>query len=481
MSALNATTFSSTRVSFAMGRDRNLPDAFASIHPTRRTPVIALLGSGAIILLMAVAVPIEHVAAAADIMFLLLFLQVNIAVIVIRKKYSDKLRYGYIMPFFPIVPIIGIITKLALAVFMFHYSPLAWYITLGWLGIGFALYVWYAKPREREKVTTPVLVGEMLPRTKERFRVLVPIANPATAKPLLAFAARVAQIEDGEVVVLHTINIPHQVPLQVGRQFVHLARPIIDMAMQFLDTKHIKSSALVRLSHRNVWQSIIDTIEEYSVDFVVMGWRGHSSDPTSQVGKNLDEVLKKANCNAVIIQDPFENFVNRILVPVAHPSHIGLMVQVAGLLALRGGNIDVLFIVPPGQLGSNETNEILQNLNDSMKENINSGDGLKISIKCVEASSPINEIVRRSNDYETVVLGAAREKWISRKLRGDWPHQIARRVECPIVLVSQKTGTLKFGVQKFIEFFRDLESEVEKEVQVLDSTKQNPPHNDTAQ
>jgi len=38
MSALNATIYSSSRVSFAMGRDRNLPAWFGKIHPLRKTP-----------------------------------------------------------------------------------------------------------------------------------------------------------------------------------------------------------------------------------------------------------------------------------------------------------------------------------------------------------------------------------------------------------------------------------------------------------
>ena len=75
MSALNATTFSSTRVSFAMGRDRNLPSFFARVHEHTHTPYLALLASGALIIFMAVAIPIADVAAAADVMFLLLFLQ----------------------------------------------------------------------------------------------------------------------------------------------------------------------------------------------------------------------------------------------------------------------------------------------------------------------------------------------------------------------------------------------------------------------
>ena len=42
MSALNATIYSSSRVSFAMGRDRNLPDVFGKVHEKKRTPHMAV-------------------------------------------------------------------------------------------------------------------------------------------------------------------------------------------------------------------------------------------------------------------------------------------------------------------------------------------------------------------------------------------------------------------------------------------------------
>ncbi|NIU53230.1 MAG: amino acid permease, partial [Gemmatimonadetes bacterium] len=127
MSALNATTFSSTRVSFAMGRDRNLPDFFARVHERTRTPYLALLASGGLIIFMAVAVPIEDVAAAADVMFLLLFLQVNVAIITIRRKYGEELDYGFLIPFFPVLPVLAIVLMIGIAAFMFHFSPIAWY------------------------------------------------------------------------------------------------------------------------------------------------------------------------------------------------------------------------------------------------------------------------------------------------------------------------------------------------------------------
>ena len=74
MSALNATIYSSSRVAFAMGRDRNFPSFFAKVHPKNFTPHWGIVGALVIVVVMAVSLPIEDVASAADIMFLLLFL-----------------------------------------------------------------------------------------------------------------------------------------------------------------------------------------------------------------------------------------------------------------------------------------------------------------------------------------------------------------------------------------------------------------------
>ncbi len=135
ISALNATIYSSSRVAFAMGRDHNFPSFFSKVHPKNFTPHWAILVSLVIIVLMAVSLPIEDVASAADIMFLLLFLQVNLAMIRLRKKRKDLDR-GFKVPFFPYLSIAGILLLLFLAIYMFKYSHISMdsynYMELNW-------------------------------------------------------------------------------------------------------------------------------------------------------------------------------------------------------------------------------------------------------------------------------------------------------------------------------------------------------------
>ena len=139
MATLNATLFSASRVSFAMGRDRVLPKAFGKIHKKRRTPHIAITVSGVLIGGMALFLPITDIAAAADIMFLLLFTFVTIAVITLRYKRPD-LKRTFMVPLFPWIPIIGIIARILLGIYLFQFSSIAWYVAIAWIEVGLIIY-----------------------------------------------------------------------------------------------------------------------------------------------------------------------------------------------------------------------------------------------------------------------------------------------------------------------------------------------------
>src|SRR5437867_5375506 len=70
LAALNATTFSSARVAFAMGRNYNMPYQLSAIHKKNKTPYVAILISGIIMAIMAYGLPLGQIAVAAGVIFL---------------------------------------------------------------------------------------------------------------------------------------------------------------------------------------------------------------------------------------------------------------------------------------------------------------------------------------------------------------------------------------------------------------------------
>ena len=213
LAALNATTFSSARVAFAMGRHYNLPHKLSAIHPKFKTPYVAVILSSIIMAVMAYALPLEDIAHASAVIFLLLFTQVNLAVISIRRMYGDKLDYGYKTPFFPYVSIIGIILMVSLAVYLLITAPFSWAITGLWVLVGFFIYRIFTFKTEIEHYSPTITSEGNLVR--KDFRILLPY-TPENPDRLIQYAIKVAKEKDGEINILRTIRVPPQTPLSAG-------------------------------------------------------------------------------------------------------------------------------------------------------------------------------------------------------------------------------------------------------------------------
>jgi amino acid transporter len=289
LAALNATTFSSARVAFAMGRHYNLPHKFSAIHPKNKTPYIAILLSGLIMAVMASGLPLDQIAIAAGVIFLLLFTQVNLAAINIRRIYGDKLDYGFKTPFFPVIPIIGIFLKIGLAIYLLLTEPFSWVITIVWVAIGFAVYRVYIFRKELEHYAPTVTSEGALERRD--FRILI-LYTPENHDRLIKFAIRVAKENIGEVDVLRVITVPEQTPLSAGIAFADSAKRAYKPLEEALDKEGIINHYLARISHDST-EAILATIEEQHIDLLLADFE------TLRSNKKLQTL---ATCDALCIK-----------------------------------------------------------------------------------------------------------------------------------------------------------------------------------
>ena len=289
LAALNATTFSSARVAFAMGRHYNLPHKFSAIHPRNKTPYIAILLSSVIMAVMASSLPLDQIAIAAGVIFLLLFTQVNLAAINIRRIYGDKLDYGFKTPFFPVIPIIGIFLKIGLAIYLLLTEPLSWVITIVWVAIGFAVYRVYIFRKELEHYA-PTVTSEGALERKD-FRILI-LYTPENPDRLIKYAIRIAKENNGEVDVLRVITVPEQTPLSAGIAFADSAKRSYKPLEEALDKDGILNHYLARISHDST-EAILATIEEQHIDLLLVDFE------TLRTNRKLQTL---ATCDALAIK-----------------------------------------------------------------------------------------------------------------------------------------------------------------------------------
>ena len=465
MSALNATTFSSTRVSFAMGRDHYLPDAMASISPKTRTPVFALVASGILITIVAVTLPVEKVAAATCVMFLLVFAAVNIASITIRRKYGDKLRYGYVVPGYPIVPIVAAVGQLGIAVFLFMHEPMASIITAGWVGLGLLIYYLYSRRQEHEHRASAVLFEQSVPVTNAAQQVLVPVANPASTAPLMELASRLAVIDSTHVTALHVVGIPEQLPYTSAAPFAAAGREVVDQALETAHELELDASGLVRLS-RSPGQSIVETINERDITTLVMGWGGprrSRSVRSIMIGTEIDHVLTRADANTIVLRGTLPEAPKHILIPAANPKQSRYAVAVAEAMAGPGSVIELLHIVRHERDAESSSRELMGGIFGEEMADLPSvyteRRRIEVKVRTVVSTHVIPSIVEAAQLADLVILGSAKENWLQRKSFTALHTTVADRYDGPLLLVKLRTGRAQFATQQVVDFFLSKEPE----------------------
>src|SRR6056297_2509897 len=142
LTALNAVVIASSRVAFAMGRERQLLPSFGQLHHRYGTPFVAILAS-AVVMLGAVVLPTASASNVSSLFFLVSFIVVNASVIRLRRERPDMNR-PYELPYYPVPPLVAIALNLVLAGVLIRHlwlnDPLALLLSVGWLVLGGIAY-----------------------------------------------------------------------------------------------------------------------------------------------------------------------------------------------------------------------------------------------------------------------------------------------------------------------------------------------------
>jgi nucleotide-binding universal stress UspA family protein len=445
MSALNATIYSSSRVSFAMARDHNLPDFLGLVHSVQRTPHGAIIASGIIIAAMAISLPIEDVASAADIMFLLLFLLVNITVIKLRNNRPDLDR-SFKVPLFPYIPFLAIISQLFLALYMFNMSPIAWYTVIGWTGGGLIFYFSYSYRKETERVKTPVVFEEKELEAKD-YRILVPIAKREEVVPLMTVANAIAKAHDGDISALSVVEVPEQLPVSEGRRFISSKRQILEIADKYGDEHDVPVSVKVRVTHKP-HLAILDTIREEKADLVVMGWRGYTLRKDKLLGTTLDPMTKNASCDIAVVKLREIDGIESIFVPTAGGPHARFALSMGVEIArYSNARLVVATIVPTDATEERETqaNDLLGETIQSVAED----DGVNIERKILKSDSIAAALIKESEQHSLTLIGASNEAIWGQLRLGSIPEMVSRRSPKTVVIVRKHEGPIKSWARRF--------------------------------
>ncbi len=446
-SALNATIFSSSRVSFAMGRDGDLPAIFGHIHLRNKTPHWAIYLSAALIILMAVLFPITDVASSASITFLLLFLLVNFAMIRMRKINPD-LERPFRVPFVPYLQYVTILIQVALAVHLFGLSPVAWAVTIVWLIIGVAVYNRHGGKIEAAKEEDIILMEETV-ATKE-YSVLLPVANIAMVPDLAEMGALFAHANDGELFGLHVVYMPHQLGAVDGRKFLRQGRPILDAVIDIGQQHNVPVRTMIRIG-RDIGDSIIGTARERNTNLMILGWPAHTVHKREAFGTIISLISKNPPCDLAVVRYRTHRPPQKILVPAAGGPHARLALQLAiveaeALQNRSGVPVKVVVLNIARNLALSDKAAVAARREQIMETLDMPNQPFTLDIIAVD--DVVDGILNYAANFDQIIIGASNEGLLEQTFFGSIPQRIAEEALTTVIMVKQH-DMVKYGIRQW--------------------------------
>lgn len=440
ISSANASILSAARVNFAMGRDRILTSWLNQIHNQYRTPYRAILITGAVILgLIALGVGIETLADVASFSYLITYALVHVAVIVMRRADPEDYDPDFELPSwaYPAIPIVG---ALACVIIVAQMRPIVLAVGGGIVLVGVLWYFAYAAKR----AIKPSLVGEAIvarrraPAPDERYRVVVPVANPRTEQHLIRLGAAIGTGHgEAELVAMSVLEVPAQTSLAQGieyeeerlqrqQELLKSARATAEKVGLGLRTRSIVG--------RSVSSAVLDVIEEERAQHLVLGWSGERKRLQHFLGSNIDDIVENAGCEITLVKAGTKP-VKDILVLVGTGPNSRLAVQRGHEFAreLEGATVSFLNVQRPRVDGEVDPEVEGRGLIASVLREVGL-DPDAYDSRVVVAEDVRDAILDAVADYDTVCVGATRSTAVRQALFGSIPEEIGEAFEGTVVI-----------------------------------------------
>lgn len=335
LSALRANILAASRIAQQMAKDSTLPAWLRPNHATWGTPFRALLLSAVALLALLFVLPdVAAAGAAASLIFLLTFALVHGLVILVHQRAKNALTFR--VKFYPLVPLVGGLACLGLAVFQGIVVPAAGVVTLIWLALGMGMYLsLLARAAQTADVINEALDPQLLQLRGRSPLTLVPIANPENAAALVGLADALRSPVQGRVMLLTVAETPSaweegDTPEAIDRAIIVQKR-----ALNACYRHDLRPQALLSVAE-DPWQEMGRIARTTNCETLMLGF----SKVSARMDARIENLLNNLQTHVVILRAPEGwdiSCVSNILVPVAGNSQHDLL-RVRLLTSLLGNN-----------------------------------------------------------------------------------------------------------------------------------------------
>ena len=466
LGALNATIYSCSRVAFALARDRNIWTRLANIHLKNLSPHLAVVISTLLIAAMVGFLPLFDVAALASLLFILLFLQLNIAGINIHYKWPDT-QWAYRVPMFPITPLIAVVAYILLAITMLQVNLSAWVIAAFWMLLGLINYFSYVQTRSRKSFETGIVYEEAVrigPKTGKRILLpLAPYLSLVEIKNLAETAFALTSKFDGELVIVRIHEIPPSLalsPTMISPKTLEQEKKLFEQLQQWVTEYNVKTGPEKKdinfhsliLIGRDVVDVILDVVKMEDCDLLMLNWYGYKQTKGVMLSSKIDRILRESKCDLLVVKDPQP--MQSILVAV-HPSARSPYIEqigeiVGGLKDYYKPKMHLLGVLDweiPSYLKPDPT-ELLKALKLKRK------DFEEISLE--PGDSVAGTILKKANNqkHDLIIIGSAQPKFLSHFKLGSVAEILAKHSNDSLMIVRGHEGAAEAFFKQILSKFK---------------------------
>jgi basic amino acid/polyamine antiporter, APA family len=312
--ATNAGVIGASRITYSMSSYRQLPEVFRRLHPTFKTPWLALVVfAGLAPIAFLLPGNVDFIGRMYAFGAMLSFTVAHASVVALRHRQRDEevtfrarpnLRWrGVDWPLFAIFGGLG--TGLAWLVVVVQDAPTR-YAGLGWLALGFAFYTLFRRRFVHaplvETIRAPLPVGRAI--ALEYRNILVPVSEALESEEAVDLAARLAAERGASIAALSVIEVPLELPLDARLPAEERrADALLDEARAIGDSYSVDvRGRLVRA--RRAGGAIVEEAERRGTEIIVMGAPRKRGRQGTIFGGTVDFVLKHAPCRVMVAAAP---------------------------------------------------------------------------------------------------------------------------------------------------------------------------------
>jgi len=273
-------------------------------------------------------------------------------------------------------------------------------------------------------------------------KILVPCDFSAPSIQAFKFAATIARLNKGEIVLLNIVELPvlRHGPVPINALEKSFLKKIKERVASDVDgliskwAKGIKVSFV--LDHGEVNHTITRHIKKHRIDLIVMGTHGSSGIREFFIGSNAEKLVRFSSVPVITVKKNFKSTIKNIAFATdlsAIPSKVSERLK--ALQKLFKADLNIVYVNTPFNFKTDES------LRPQVTEFINKN-GFKNSTFTIfndqDEVSGIRNFAKKIN-ADLVALPTQSKKGLSHFLFGSVAEDVTNHIECPIWTCSTES------------------------------------------